>query len=115
MRDLKVMSRVSFCWPQKVPARARRMLRREEARDIMESMWGEKVKWGSKVTPRMRGFSDSGRGVELRVTWGWVWVWWVWGVKRVTVDLGADRESPFCLAHSDTRVVWSVRAEAAVR
>ena len=61
MRDLKVISRVSFCWPQKVPARARRMLRREEARETMESIWGEKVKWGSKVTPRMRGFSDSGR------------------------------------------------------
>ena len=37
------------------------------------------------------------------------------GVKRVTVDLGADRESPFCSAHCDTRVAWSVRAEAALR
>ena len=37
------------------------------------------------------------------------------GVKRVTVDFGADRESPFRSAHSDTRVAWSVRAEAAVR
>ena len=30
MRDLKVMMMVSFCWPQFVPARARRMLRRED-------------------------------------------------------------------------------------
>ena len=107
--------RVSLCWPQEVPARARSILRREEARETTASMCGEKVKWGSKVTPRIRGFSDSGRGEESRVTWGWLWVWWVWGVKRVTVDFGAERESPFCSAHCDTRLAWSVRAEAAVR
>ena len=34
MIDLYVMMMVSFCWPQPVPARARRMLRRGVARDM---------------------------------------------------------------------------------
>ena len=38
MRDLNVMRRVSFCWPQVVPARARRMLRRGVAREMMDEM-----------------------------------------------------------------------------
>ena len=70
MRDLKVISRVSFCWPQSVPARARRMLRREAERWIMDETWGAKVKWVSKVTPRMRGVRSRGRGVSWRETSG---------------------------------------------
>ena len=38
MRDLYVMRRVSFCWPQVEPARARRMLRRGVAWDTMDVM-----------------------------------------------------------------------------
>ena len=33
---------VSFCAPQEVPARALRMLRWDEAWEIMSEMWGEK-------------------------------------------------------------------------
>ena len=44
MRDLYVIRRVSFCWPQEVPARARRILRRGVARDMMDEMCDEKVK-----------------------------------------------------------------------
>ena len=45
MRDLYVIRRVSFCWPQVVPARARRILRRGVARDMMDEMWDEKLRW----------------------------------------------------------------------
>ena len=38
MRDLKVMMRVSFCWPQQVPARAFRRLMRGAAREMMDEM-----------------------------------------------------------------------------
>ena len=62
IRDLYVVMRVYFCWPQLVPARTLRILRRGEARDTIEETWAEKVKWGSKVTPRMRGFLARGRG-----------------------------------------------------
>ena len=44
MRDLKVMIMVSFCWPQFVPARARRMLRREDDLLMREVMCGVKVR-----------------------------------------------------------------------
>ena len=44
MRDLYVIRRVSFCWPQVVPARARRILRRGVARDMMDEMCDEKVR-----------------------------------------------------------------------
>ena len=63
-----VVIRVSFCWPQVVPARAFRMLRRGDARETIEAMWGEKVKWGSKVTPSIRGFLLRGRGEFSRET-----------------------------------------------
>ena len=38
MRDLYVMTRVSFCWPQLVPARALRRFMRGEARVMMDEM-----------------------------------------------------------------------------
>ena len=44
MRDLKVTSKVSLLAPQVVPASARRMLRRGEAREMIDEMCGLKVK-----------------------------------------------------------------------
>ena len=70
MRDLKVMISVSLLAPQLVPARARRMLRRGAAREMMDEMCGEKVKWGSQVTPRMRGLRSSGKFVFCGETGG---------------------------------------------
>ena len=43
-----------------VPARAMIMLIRDEARDMTESMWGEKKKWVSKLTPSMWGLLSRG-------------------------------------------------------
>ena len=38
MRELKVMSRVFFCWPQLEPARARRLLMRGVDRVMMDEI-----------------------------------------------------------------------------
>ena len=76
-------------------------------------MWEPKVKWGSRVTPRRRGFLARGRGVLLRVTVGCVLDWCLSDVKSVTDDFGAERESPRSPAHAETRVACSVRVEAA--
>ena len=57
---------VSFCAPQKVPARALRMLRRDEAREMRSEMWEEKVKWVSRVTPRILTDFSRGRSSLLR-------------------------------------------------
>ena len=70
MSDLKVSVRVSFCWPQLVPARARMMLSRGVARLMMEVICGVNVKWGSNITPRMRGFCSRGKGELRRETGG---------------------------------------------
>ena len=67
---LKVTIIVSLCWPQVVPASAFKMLRRGEARVISDLMWGAKVKWGSRVTPSIRGFLSKGSCEPLRVTEG---------------------------------------------
>ena len=58
----------------------------------MEVIWGEKVKWVSKMTPKTRGVLSSGRGVGFpaREMVGWRWDWRNSGVKRVTDDFGAD-------------------------
>ena len=64
MSDLKVSISVSFCCPQLVPARARMMLRRGEARWMIDAMWEV------KVTPRMRGLRSRGRGELLRAMAG---------------------------------------------
>ena len=61
MRD-----RVSTCWPQVVPARALRTLRRRVAREMWLVMWEPKVKRGSRVTPKRRGFLARGSGMLLR-------------------------------------------------
>ena len=76
-------------------------------------MWEPNVKWGSRVTPRRRGFLAKGSGVLFRVTVGCVLDWCLSDVKSVTVDFGAERESPRSPAHSETRVACSVRADAA--
>ena len=70
MSDLNVMRRVSLLAPQVVPARALRMFKRGVARVMMDEMCGEKVKWGSKVTPRMRGLRFRGRVLLSRETVG---------------------------------------------
>ena len=95
-----------YALPQVKPAGAVTMLRRREARETREDMWGEKVNMGSKVTPRMRGFSAKGREEELRVKGGWLLVWWVWEEKSETVDFWAQRLSPFRSAHCDQK--WAV-------
>ena len=70
MRDLKVIMMVSLCCPQVVPAKARRRFSRGTARETMNDMWGVKVKWGSNVTPKMRGLRSRGRGESSRDTSG---------------------------------------------
>ena len=70
MRDLKVIMRVSLYCPQVVPAKARRRFSRGAAREMMYEMCGVKVKWGSKMTPKMRGFRSRGRGESSRDTSG---------------------------------------------
>ena len=62
MRDLKVIRRVSFSWLQLVPVSALRMLIRGAIRFMIASMCGEKVKCGSSLTPRIRGFLSRGSG-----------------------------------------------------
>ena len=62
MRDLYVVTMVSFDCPQEVPARARRMFRRALARLAVLVAWSEKVKCGSRVTPRILGWRLSGKG-----------------------------------------------------
>ena len=114
MRDLKVIRRVSFCWPQPVPANARRRLRRGVARVTREAKWEEKVNLGSSVTPSIVGFLLRGRMESLRATWGWVLVWWGSEEKSVTLDLGREIESPLSHAHSATWAEWAERALAAV-
>ena len=38
----------------------------------------------------------------------------MFGVKSVNVDLGAERVSPLCAAHSSSYYEWKARALAAV-
>ena len=71
MRDLKIIRRASFCWPQLVPPeRARRMLRQGAERWMMDEKWGAKVKWVSKMNPKMRGVRSRGKEVLRRETSG---------------------------------------------
>ena len=44
-----------------VPARALRIFRGGVVRVMMDEICGEKVMWGSKVTPRMRGLRFRGK------------------------------------------------------
>ena len=62
--------RVSFGWPQVVPARAFMMLRRLENLVVMFLIWRPKVKRGSKVIPKILGFLSSGIMLLLMDTWG---------------------------------------------
>ena len=63
MSDFKIVSNVSFSWSQLVPARAFRRLRRGEAREMIDEIWGEKVKCVSNTTPKIRG--RRSRGSEM--------------------------------------------------
>ena len=51
---------VSFCCPQVEPARDLRMLRRDAALSVTEFICGEKVRWVSKVTPKIFGRRSNG-------------------------------------------------------
>jgi hypothetical protein len=54
MRERNVRRRVSFWWPQLVPAQAFMMRRRDEARSAMDVTCGVNVRCVSRMTPRMR-------------------------------------------------------------
>ena len=56
-----MVRRVSLDWPQLTPARARIMLSRDLARLARSFRWGEKVRLGSRVTPRIFGLRQGGK------------------------------------------------------
>jgi len=84
---LYVRRRVSFCWPQEVPASAFRILRRLVDRSTMLLMCGLNLNMASKVTPRIFGCCSEGIGVSWMVTWGWVWNCLFQGEKKEMLDL----------------------------
>ena len=57
---LYVRTRVSLICPQEVPVRALGMLRRGDARETCDDMWGEKVNLGSKLTTGWEGSQLGG-------------------------------------------------------
>ena len=99
---------VSFWCPQVVPARALRRFRREEARAAMEEIWAEKLKWVSKVTPRILGVFSRGKMELLMEILGWRLDWWLSGVKRVMEDLLGAMERPLEVAQSEMDERWAL-------
>ena len=77
-------------------------------------MSGPKVKWGSRVTLRIRVCLSSERVLLLRMICGVALDCLLLDVNKVTVDLDAKRASPCSSAHCETCVACSDRAEAAV-
>ena len=65
-----MIERVSFWWPQVVPARAFMKLRRLDVLVVIFLIWGLKLKRGSKVIPKIMGFLSSGMTSLLMDTWG---------------------------------------------
>ena len=63
-----MVRRFSFWCTQEVPARHFRILRREVTLEERFWTWGVKVKWVSKVTPRMVGVLSKGRRELLMKT-----------------------------------------------
>ena len=61
MAALYVTRRVSFCWPHVEPASAFKMESLCRALRAMSSTWAQKVRVGSKVTPRILGRFSIGR------------------------------------------------------
>jgi hypothetical protein len=83
------------------------MFKREEAWETMEVMWGEKVKWVSKVMPRILGVFARGKGMLLMEIFGWRLDWWWWsGVKRVMEDLLGAMERLLEVAQSEMEERW---------
>ena len=78
---------VSFWAPQSEPARDLRMLRREEALEIRLEMCSEKLKWVSKVTPRIFTVFKGFRNWSFKETLGSSLDSLKLEVKRVTEDL----------------------------
>ena len=56
--------------PEEEPARDFRILPTMEALEVMTEMWEEKVKWVSKVTPRILGALSSGMMKLSMEIWG---------------------------------------------
>ena len=52
----------------------------------MAEMWGEKMKWVLKVTPRILGALSRGKMELSTEIWGGSLDLWLSGVKRVTED-----------------------------
>ena len=73
---------VYFVWPQEEPARDFRILIQVKDLEVMAEMWGEKVKWVSKATPRILGASSRGVMELSTEIWGWSLDWWLSGMKR---------------------------------
>jgi hypothetical protein len=84
------------------------MFKREEARAAMEEMWGEKLKWVSKVMPRILGVFARGKGMLLMEMLGWRLDWWWSGVKRVMEDLLGAMERPLEVAQSEMEERWAL-------
>ena len=61
-RHLYVKASVSFCCPQVEPARDLRIRKRDAALSAIEFICGEKVRWVSKMTPKIFGRRSSGSG-----------------------------------------------------
>ena len=109
MRALKVWSTVT-------PGGSRQRLQEVDAgaaRVMMFLTCVEKLKWVSKVTPRILGNFSSGRGWFPGETSGRRLDCLVQGVKRVTLDLLSEIFSPLAFAHSAALVAWAERARAA--
>ena len=99
--------RVSFWWPQEVPARHLRILMREATLEEILLACSEKLKKVLKVTPRMEGAFARGIRESLILIWGWRLDWWALsGVNKVTEDLCGAMERPFKEAQSDIAERW---------
>ena len=85
------------------------MLSRALARLAVVVACSEKVKWGSRVTPRILGFRHSGKGWLPNETPGSSLDWCVSEVKRVACDLVTETVSPLSAAHSATSPMWVER------
>ena len=48
-----------------MPSRALIMMIRDEDWEMIKSMWEEKMKWVSKVTPSMRGLFSKGSRYDM--------------------------------------------------